>query len=161
MNWTKASAIAEITSSVAILATLLFLAIQTQQNSAAIQASVRDAGTTDLLLSQMENPSIWAESHNLSYTDDQKVYFNAWLVAFFSVRESDWLNYQSGTLDERSWTGSLNAIRQVMSTPMFRVWWGNFAADVYDDEFRQLVEGIIAEGPPRTDNNILRTFDQG
>ena len=160
MNWTKASAVAEILSAVAILVTIIFLVIQMQQNTAAIQATVRTSETPDLLLSQMENPSMWAEMNNLSYTDEQRVYFNAWLVAFFNVRVTDWLNYQSGTLDERSWTGSKNAIRQVMSGQMFRVWWANSSSENYDDEFREVVDGIIAEGPPRDDNNILRMFER-
>ena len=41
IDWTKWSAIAEVLSSVAIVATLLYLVIQTQQNAAAIQASSR------------------------------------------------------------------------------------------------------------------------
>ena len=39
LDWTKWSAIAEIFSSVAILVTLIYLAIQTQQNTAAILGS--------------------------------------------------------------------------------------------------------------------------
>ncbi len=43
MNWTKLSAISEILSSVAILVTLIYLAIQTQQNADATQADTRQA----------------------------------------------------------------------------------------------------------------------
>ena len=159
MNWTKASATAEIVSSVAILVTLVFLVIQTQQNTAAIQASTRSLGTPDLLLSQMENPAMWSAMHNSDYTDEQKVYFSSWLVAFFSERETDWLNYQSGTLDDRSWRQKENSITQNFTTPMFRKWWNNFGAEVYDPEFVALVDAIMAESLPRSDNNILRTFD--
>ncbi len=43
MNWTKASAAAEILSSVAILATLVYLAIEIQQSAEATQANTRQA----------------------------------------------------------------------------------------------------------------------
>jgi len=43
MNWSKASAAAEILSSVAILATLVYLAIEIQQSAEATQANTRQA----------------------------------------------------------------------------------------------------------------------
>ena len=43
MNWTKVSAAAEILSSVAILATLVYLAIEIQQSAEATQSYTRQA----------------------------------------------------------------------------------------------------------------------
>ena len=43
MNWTKASAIAETLSSVAILITLVYLVVEIQQNAEATQAETRQA----------------------------------------------------------------------------------------------------------------------
>ena len=43
MNWTKASAMAEILSSIAILVTLIYLAIEIQQNTDATQAEIRQS----------------------------------------------------------------------------------------------------------------------
>ena len=43
MDWTKASAISEILASIAILVTLLYLAVEINQNAEATQAEVRQA----------------------------------------------------------------------------------------------------------------------
>ena len=43
MNWTKTSAISEIFSSVTILATLIYLAVEIQQNAAATLGDTRQA----------------------------------------------------------------------------------------------------------------------
>ena len=43
MNWTKASAVGEILSSIAILATLVYLGLEIQQNADATEAETRQA----------------------------------------------------------------------------------------------------------------------
>jgi len=162
MNWTKISAIAEITSSAAILVTLIYLTIQTQQNTEAIQANGRQASSEmiqQLLHSQMENPAPWTRLHETEYTDEEKVYFNAWLVAFFELRQTDWFNYQNGTLDEAAWIATAESVEQVLSTPNFRAWWESFAAEVFHPEFRAQIDEILIDSPTRSENNILRTFE--
>jgi hypothetical protein len=161
MNWTKASAVAEIVSSVAILVTLIYLTVQTQQNTAAIQANGRQTSLAveqQLLNSQMENPAMWAAMHNAEYTDEQKVYFNSWLVAFFANRQADWANYRIGTLDKPAWLRMEASIRQVFKTPLFRVWWHNFSASM-DPAFVARVNEIIAESPASPENNILAQWE--
>ncbi len=62
MNWTKASAVAEILSSVAILITLLYLVIEIGQNTEALQATSRDAsleGDIQRLFQAVNTPEIW------------------------------------------------------------------------------------------------------
>ena len=61
MKIEKLSAIAELISSVAVVVTLVYLAVHTQQNTTAIQASIRQAMLTDdreLFLSQIEFPIV-------------------------------------------------------------------------------------------------------
>ncbi len=87
MNWTKWSAISEIGSSIAILVTLGYLAVQTQQSTIAINAESRTAlwelqiGALDHLI---QNPSIvtsWDQPESL--TDEQKVVLSNWGILSF------------------------------------------------------------------------------
>ena len=58
VDWTKWSAVAEIVSSIAILVTLGYLAIQTSQNT---QACIRQSMLTDereMLFKQMDYPFV-------------------------------------------------------------------------------------------------------
>ena len=60
----KLSALAELVSAIAILVTLGYLAIQTQQNTAAIQASVRQAMLSDdmeLIHQLIDYPMLFTE----------------------------------------------------------------------------------------------------
>ena len=59
MNITKVAAWSEIVSSVAVLATLVYLAVQVQQNTTALRAQTHQAmfdGDRDMLTTLVNNP---------------------------------------------------------------------------------------------------------
>ena len=90
MNWTKLSAMAEILSSVAILVTLVYLAIQTQQSADSIQANTRQAildADQQFLIKVMDNPEIYTSQYKPALTDDEKVRLGAYLILFVRMRE--------------------------------------------------------------------------
>ena len=62
MNWTKWASIAEIISSVAILVTLLYLAIQTEQNTDAINSQSRQSLAEGAVFEQ----TIWLQYPQLT-----------------------------------------------------------------------------------------------
>jgi hypothetical protein len=131
MNWTKVSAIAEILSSVAVLATLVYLAIQTQQNTTAIQADVRQglvASTQAILLYASSNPEIDEFYYKPELTDGEKRRLSTFLLTLATNFETYWLQYQNGSLDERTWRAQLGAIVGTFSAPRTRTWWKNAVA---------------------------------
>jgi hypothetical protein len=162
MKLEKLAAIGEIVSSVAIVATLAYLAIQTRQNTAAIQANGRQATTgieIQLLLSQTERPDMWARQTAPDLTDEEKAYFTAWMVAFFRLRELDWFNYQRGVLDDVQWQSYRSAIGSVLATERSRKWWDSFATAGFNQAFVADVYAKIAESPATTENNMLTPYD--
>lgn len=61
MNLTKLSAVTEIVSSIAIVITLIYLTVQTQQNTEALHANSRQAtiaADIEFLTTLMDNPEI-------------------------------------------------------------------------------------------------------
>ena len=120
MKIEKLAALAEIVSSVAIVTTLIYLAIQTQQNADATRASVRQgmlAEETQLLLVQLQYPFINPEFQNpLELTPEQAVQVQSWITAFLRVREDHWLQYQAGVIDEATWQTYRLPVRIVLST---------------------------------------------
>lgn len=157
MNWSRVSSLSEILSSAAVLVTLVYLAVQTQQTTDAIQATGRQATASiemELLLQQAERPEVWANQFAEEYTDVEKAYFDSWLTAFFRLRELDWMNYQNNVIDARTWQSYRQAIKAVLGTPMFRTWWQNniIRHEVFDAEFMAQVNDVIAESPPLAEN---------
>jgi len=118
MKLKKVSALAEIVSSIAIVGTLAYLAVQSQQTNRALFSNSRaqimsadlqlvlevasntagegSRGLVDLALPGLEIPDsqveeVWREM-NL-------------LAGMVRVREFAWFQYRDGLLDERAWEG--------------------------------------------------------
>jgi hypothetical protein len=152
MKLEKISAVAEIVSSVAIVVTLVYLAIQTQQNTAAVQASVRQGmleSDRALLTLQVEHPEIViTRDTRVDLTEEDAVRLGAYLIAVVRVRENQWLQYQNGVIDERTWLTYRAAIPPVFSSERPRAWWRNRSANgEFDQGFVELVNQILAENP--------------
>ena len=143
MKLEKISAIAEIVSSVAIVLTLVYLTVQTQQNTSALQASVRQgmlAEETQLILSQLDYPYLNAMNlDNQELDPNQRLQARTWITAFLRVRENHWLQYQAGVIDATTWQAYRLPIRIVLTTNIGREEWGlrrnrgEFAQGFVDD----------------------------
>jgi hypothetical protein len=143
MKLEKLSALAELVSSIAIVLTLVYLAIQTQQNTDAVHASVRQAMLAEdreLMFKIIDNPYLTPsqiDSRNL--TKDQQLQFDNWLIIFFRARENHWLQYQAGVIDEATWETYRFPIRLALSSEPGREQWqlrsgrGEFAQGFVDD----------------------------
>ena len=148
MNTSKLADIAEITSSIAILVTLVFLVVQMQQNSDALQANARSAilgATMDHLQMRVDNPHLNLNMVKSELSDLEKSELNDYLISFFRLREHDWLQYQEGALDETTWKAYLSSISSVLAYQRTRTWWGN--TRTFDPDFILEVDELIANTP--------------
>ena len=113
MKLEKMAAFAEIVSSIAIVATLAYLAIQSQQTNSALLANSRAATMTadvNLMLANMA-----------SDIDDARGSFYA---AFFRIREFAWFQYQNGILDQATWESYIGPVPDMFENdPETRSWW--------------------------------------
>jgi hypothetical protein len=145
MKLEKLAAISEIVSSIAIVVTLIYLAIQTQQNTAAIQGTVRQSMLSEdreALYELIEHPSL---ELRCNLTSEQDTQLRAYMIAFLRMRESHWLQFRSGVVDEATW----------------RVYRQPLAGLIFDSEFgRSLWRTIRAgfdEGFARSADELLET----
>ena len=157
----KLSALAELVSSLAIVITLAYLAIQTHQNSVAIQASVRQAMLTDdreLLFQSMSHaPALTAMIRGDDLTDEQLYEITAYLVASVRVRENQWLQYQNGVIDERTWLTYRTPIGILFSNEFTRAWWRDRSGTgEFDAEFVEMVDDLLDRTPVRGNRVDIR-----
>ena len=150
MNLIKLSAVAEILSSIAIVATLIYLAIQTEQNTAAIQANTRQAmlvADQAVLTLVVENPGISLDYYEPELDDEDKARLGAFFSLMVRVRENNWLQYQNGSIDERTWESYRRALISTFSQPRSRAWWYSAVAgqNAYDQGFVDEVSALLAE----------------
>jgi hypothetical protein len=124
VDWNQWSAIAEILGVFAILITLIYVAVQTRQNTAAVQSSVRQAmldQDRQSLYMAIEYPAL---NKRTDLTDEETIRLTAYMLAFIRMRENHWIQHQSGLLDEATWVSYRNALLPVIFMSEFgrRVW---------------------------------------
>ena len=108
MNLTKLSAVAEIVSSLAILITLIYLAYQTQQSTAALLSNSRQEtlnAELTFISQSLEYPYLnttVTEEEIASLTREERAQMFLISVSLFRTRENYWLQYRSGVLDEET-----------------------------------------------------------
>ena len=168
MQLEKISAIAELVSSVAIVVTLGYLAVQTRQNTTAIQATVRQAMLADdlsIIRLQVDYPSsVRGRFGGQDLTDEELTQLNATLLALVRVRENQWLQYQNGVIDQQTWLTYRTALTAVFSTEFVRAWFRTRSErGEFDQRFVDMVNDLFAENPPRSDQSVRETlgFDPG
>jgi sensor c-di-GMP phosphodiesterase-like protein len=152
MNWTKASALAEIVSSIAILLTLVYLAIQTQQvatqteqNTAAIIANSRQQSLDAEVALLLKATEYVAEGVGPDEAAEQR---RALLYsAFFRIREVQWLQHRDGLLDSETWDSYLRqALIQISADPVARsLWERSSETGVFVPGFASAVNEALAE----------------
>jgi hypothetical protein len=103
MNWTKWSSIAEITSSIAIVLTLIYLAIQTQQNQELLRAQANQmymsqrVTTIEPLMGDSELATAFFKGqNNQELTPLERHKLNWFYNSILTVWEWEFEQYQSG-----------------------------------------------------------------
>ena len=130
MKLEKISAWSEIISSIAILITLIYLAIQTsqnaeqmRQNAEAIKASTRQQmlGTDMAFLRDIiNNPHITTLQYKANLNDTEKAILATQYTMFLRQRENNRIQFQNGALDEMSWLSMKTTINVLAHQPNFQ-----------------------------------------
>jgi hypothetical protein len=149
--WSKLSSISEIVSSIAIVITLVYLTIQVQQNTEAINSSSRQVVLTSAqaeLFMRVENPGIdLALAKEGPLTKEEQILVNGWLQGVLRARHFSWLQYRSGSIDETQWATEENIISIVLNSPNARKWWINSGQTAFSGEFSDFVNELIKDQP--------------
>ena len=164
MNWEMLSAIGEILGSAAVLVTLVYLTVQTRQNTASVQANTRQAildADQQFLIKILENPEIYLSRYKPELSDEDKVRLGAYLIMFIRMRENNWLQYRNGVLDQVTWDSYRSSIVRVMSDSRSRSWWQNYiiGRQPFNSEFVAMVDELFANAPVEEQPALTQDFD--
>ena len=148
MKLEKIAPLAEIVSSVAVVLTLVYLAIQTQQTNSALVAnsqSVTMLADMTLISALISNPEQGGNVHRPfdELTDVEKEQLSNVLAGVLRTREFAWLQYQAGTLDEATFASYMETpVRWIRESEAMRNLWGPISAGVNPD-FRSYVNSLL------------------
>jgi len=120
MNWAAISSISDLVGALAVVVSLLYVALQLRQNTKAIEASSRqglldgDLGLISEYMSHAVDPHLIGDDVKLSPENERRFF---WLVVkALRIREFAWHQYNSGILDESTWQSYMAPVAGIFST---------------------------------------------
>ena len=148
MKLEKIAPLAEIVSSVAVLVTLIYLAIQTQQTNSALVSNSQSAtmlADMALISALIANPE---HGDNLyrpldQLTEAEQAQLRNVLAGLIRTREFAWLQYQAGILDEATFASYMETpVRWIREYEAIRYYWETTHAGV-NPAFRSHVNSLL------------------
>ncbi len=152
------SSIAEIVGAVAVVVSLLYLAIQmrSQNREARLSTINRSLAEWNSLLALVadnsELASIWNRGlKNEELLEDEEVRFRAFANSYLRVVEGLYLQHLEGRLDDRIWHGIGKGTTDMLAAAGLHRFWIH-RQDWYSSEFREFVDAAIKSSKVTNDS---------
>ncbi len=157
MDIMELGAIGELVGGVAVLATLVYLAIQIRQNTAsnrflATHNLVTGHAGANLLVASHEDLANIVQTGVMSGARETlephaQLRFNTWLVGLWSQVEFAYFQYRAGQLEESIWKRMEYEIETFLSLPGTSLWWAEDKAR-FSPAFVEFVDRTLATAQP-------------
>jgi hypothetical protein len=147
MNWDAVSAVAEVIGALAVVSTLIYLAVQTKHNALAVNQSAQQAMVAEMgaamgsLFANPEGAEIWLKgiASYSSLTAVEKVQLTSLFHQFARTSEQAYYSFRVGTLDAEIWEGLEANVLEVFSSPGMQEWW-SLRSHWYSEAFQSLID---------------------
>ena len=131
MDWTAVGAIGTLISAAAIVASVIYLAIQIRQNSKMIAANTFQAisaTSADLAIRMAESPELSellskAFSGYTTWTPRESMQLQLFLRGSFRNYENYYYQHRHGNFEEEIWGGYEQSILDLVSREFGQDWW--------------------------------------
>jgi hypothetical protein len=136
--------LAEIVGVMFLIASLVYVGRQLQQNTEMMRAESRNSiqhNHQQEILTPVQYPEIW-RGFTGEELSDEMIRVNGFLISSLRSREHEWIQYRNGALDKTSWTAFSKAIPLVLSSKHARSWWAA-TKTIYDTQFANMVDGML------------------
>lgn len=146
----RLSALAEILSSIAVVATLIYLIVETKQNTDALISSSRQ-GSLDaelaVLFQFLERPYLYIGPvptlPDSEWGPTELIEITLLDLAFFRTRETSWLQYRDGAMDPSLWGTYRDVlVNRIRSTNHLRQIWDLYS-ESFDASFREEIDSRL------------------
>ena len=148
MKLERIAPLAEIISSIAIVLTLIYLAVQTQQTNSALLANSQQAtmlADMTLISALIANPEAIGNTHRPfdELTAAERDQIGNVLAGVIRSREFAWLQYQTGILDADTLASYMETpVRWIREDEAFRYYWEYFSGTGNPD-FTHYVDSLL------------------
>ena len=141
----------QLLSSIAVLGTLIYLAVEIRQNTAAERASTR-LGTVNLSMTELhrliEHPDLYRCLANRDpLQSDEAVRLHAFLLGFMRHMEYVWRQYKRGAAEDYEWRNHSLPIRSALKAKRSERWWQALGRYAFDASFVEEVDALLKDQP--------------
>jgi hypothetical protein len=154
MNWEMLSAIGQLVAAIGVIPSLIYLAVQIRgQNKERRRAGINilTAQWSELVRSAQESREFAVlflrgvrSFHDLDAPD--KLRFTAFFTRYTRNCEGMFIYYRDGALEKALWDEVERTMCDYFAYPVVKEWWAT-RKHWLTDEFRSVVEAIIAKSP--------------
>ena len=153
-----------IIAAIGVVATLLYLAREVQNNTRAMQANTGHAVTEEVrslfnMVSQRDAVSgiFWKGCQNTSNLEGVELFrFYAICHYYFHSYQNAYLQMKSGALDDRYWSAAFASLSHMVLVPGIRIYWED-RKNWYGDEFKNYVDQEMDKDPTDLDYKLAGT----
>jgi len=158
MNWDAIGAIAEGLGAAGVVVSLVYLATQIRQNTAAIRAGTAQQVTNRAgeVAQSIALSSSMSELRHRGLKDPDSLsaeearQFAGLMLAIFRAYENAAYQFQRGFLDPGEWSGLENNLTSTVRQPGFRSWWTKTGHRGFSPDFQTLVNEIVSRDHVRS-----------
>jgi len=164
MNWDAISAVSQLVGSIAVVVSVLYLAVQLRSSTRVARVAAMDAASAALrdvtkpLMENAELARLWRTGlENLQELspEDQARFFHV-THQFLKALETIHYHYVYGLLDSQLWDGWRELLHHYVASPGIRFYLTRRSA-VFSERFRKFVEELEPVEQRMTVGNLLGT----
>lgn len=167
MNWDAINAVSQLISSIAVVVSVLYLAIQLRSSTRVARVAAMDAAAAALrdvtkpLMENAELARLWRiglENLDALSPDDRARFFHA-AHQFLKALETIHYHYVYGLLDPQLWAGWRELLHHYIATPGLNFYISRRSA-VFSERFQKFLAGLEPVPNRMTVGNLLGTEKQ-
>jgi hypothetical protein len=166
MNWEAINAVAQLVSSIGVVASFWYLAVQVHRSTRVTKLAAQDAATTalrEVTRPFAENPEVgrlWRtglEDLDALSAEDKARFFHV-AFQFLKAMETIHFHYIYGIMEEQVWRGWCNLYKHYLASPGLDYYW-RLRHDLFSDRFQEFVAGLERPEQRLTVANLLGKED--
>lgn len=152
MNWDAIGAIGEILGAAAVFASLIYLAVQTKQNTRALKSAAFHqirSSFSEVSLAVVQDPSLVSLLQRIRSDDpdipiEDATRFTYFLTTFLRRGESAYFQSSQGALEYESWLGIKRTILMLLENRHGQQFWDSESTR-FTSEFVKVIDETIKE----------------
>ena len=161
-NWEAVSAISQMIGSIAVVFSVLYLAVQVHRSTRIAKVAAQDAAATSLrevtrpFAENAELARIWRigleDLHSLSAEEQARFFHSSY--QFLKAFETIHFHRIHGVMDEQIWQGWCGLLQHYIASPGMEHYW-KLRQDLFSARFQQFIHELERPVERRTVGNLL------